>query len=63
MADEKTKEQVKAEMDAAAAAAKEELDGMDISFDDPIVLWIVRNYGAAGYKRLGRLLIALSKGQ
>ena len=63
MADEKTKEQVKAEMDAAAEAAKQELDGLDISYDNPIVLWIGRNYRAAGYKRLGRLLIALSKGQ
>ena len=66
MADEKTKEQVMAEMDAAAERAKAEiLDVLkrDQPSADDVIKWFAANYREAGHKRLGRILVAISKEQ
>lgn len=53
----KPKEQVFAEMDAAAAKAEEELKNIPKESLEPIVEWIRKHYGKAGYKRLCRILL------
>lgn len=70
MADVKSKEQVKAEMDAAAEAALatlrhevSEAVGDRAKGQLDVIEWFAANYMTAGHKRLGRGLVAISKGQ
>jgi len=59
-------EQDKAKMDAAAAAAAEELNQLLAAMSPEerqgavaLVLWLKKHYLAAGYKRLNRSLLAI----
>ncbi len=59
-------EQDKAKMDAAAAAAAEELNQVFAAMSPEekkgalaLVAWLKKHYLAAGYKRLNRSLLAL----
>lgn len=61
MAEQKSKEQVKAEMDAAADVARDQLSELNQAAVLVVAQWVAANYMAAGYKRLGRILVAVSK--
>lgn len=60
----KTTEELMKDMDAAAVAAGEELnkDYANWSARD-LVVWWAKWYLKAGHKRLGRILVAKSKGK
>ncbi len=56
------KEAKLAEMDRAAAAAKDELEAnLDQWSARDLIAWWAGRYMSAGHKRLGRVLVALSK--
>lgn len=60
----KSNEQLMAEMDSAAVLAKAEiLDVLqrDQPSADDVITWFAANYMRAGHKRLGRILVAISK--
>jgi hypothetical protein len=57
-------EEEKAKLDAAAEAAKKQLDEIAKKFPDACVAlgrWFDENKGSAGYKRLARLVTDLAK--
>jgi len=49
--------------DDAAAVAAEELKKLPVEQVKVVADWWVKYYMTAGHKRLGRLLVAISKGQ
>lgn len=55
--EQKPKEQMLADMDAAAKIAEEELKNISKESLEPVVGWIRKYYGKAGYKRLCRILL------
>ncbi len=58
------KEAKLAEMDRAAAVAKDELViNLDQWSARELIAWWARSYMSAGHKRLGRVLVALSEKQ
>jgi hypothetical protein len=63
MPDKKTTEEILAGMDEAAKQAKVEFDQLPGEVKKQAALWLKKWYGKAGYKRLGRLLVAYAKEQ
>lgn len=55
--EKKSKEEVAAEMDAAAKVAEGELKKLDKKSVETVAAWVKKHYLKAGYKRLGRLLV------
>jgi len=53
----KTPEQIKEEMDAAAKIARKDLEEMPVEKTRPVAAWIKKHYLKAGYKRLCRMLL------
>ena len=49
--------------DEAAAVAAEELKKLPLDQVKVVADWWAKHYMSAGHKRLGRLLVALSKGK
>lgn len=49
-------------MDAYAQLAEQELNTLDLATVKVVADWWVRYYLGAGHKRLGRLLVKVSKG-
>lgn len=54
----KSTEDIKKEMDAAAEIAAEDLAKIPAAQIKVVATWIKNHYLKAGYKRLGRLLVA-----
>ena len=54
-------EQVKAEMDAAAEVAEKEFKAMAQNITVPVARWMQKHYMKAGYKRLGKVMVAFAK--
>lgn len=51
-----------AEMDIAASAAEKELqEKIDTMSGRDLANFIAKNYGTAGYKRLGKIIVKLTK--
>jgi hypothetical protein len=63
MPDKKTTEEILAGMDEAAKQAKVEFDQLPDDVKKQAAAWLRKWYGKAGYKRLGRLLVAYTKEQ
>lgn len=63
MADKKTTEEILAAMDEAAKQAKVDFGQLPEDVKKQAAAWIKKWYGKAGYKRLGRLLVAYAKEQ
>ncbi len=61
MIDKKTKEEILAGMDEAAKQAKENFDGLPQDIKRGAAQWLRKWYLKAGYKRLGRILVAHAK--
>ena len=61
--DKKTTEEILAGMDEAAKQAKVDFDQLPEDVKKQAAAWIRKWYGKAGYKRLGRLLVAYAKEQ
>ena len=45
-------------MDAAAEQAAKELDDIEPGAVEEVAAWMKHNFGKAGYKRLGRILVS-----
>ncbi len=58
MAEEKTAEQIKAEMDKAAEEAAKQLKKLNKEAVKTVAEWMKANLATAGYKRLGKALVA-----
>ncbi len=54
---QKSKEQIKQEMDQAAEIASQELNQLDPNAVKVVATWMKNHYMKAGYKRLGRILV------
>ncbi|KPJ70996.1 hypothetical protein AMJ52_09210 [candidate division TA06 bacterium DG_78] len=63
MPDKKTTEEILAGMDEAAKQAKIEFEQLPDEVKKHAAAWLRKWYGKAGYKRLGRLLVAYAKEQ
>ena len=63
MPEKKTTEEILAGMDEAAKQAKVDFDQLSEDVKKQAAAWIRKWYGKAGYKRLGRLLVAYAKEQ
>jgi hypothetical protein len=63
MPDKKTTEEILAGMDEAAKLAKVEFEQLPDEVKKQAAAWLRKWYGKAGYKRLGRLLVAYAKEQ
>jgi hypothetical protein len=59
MSDEK--DNVLAEMDAAAGEAEKDLASLDQAAVETVARWWLKWYTTAGHKRLGRLLVKIAK--
>jgi hypothetical protein len=55
--EEKSREQIKAEMDAAAEAAGKDLKKLPKEAVKAVAVWMAAHKQAAGFKRLGRLVV------
>ncbi len=58
MPEEKTAEEIKAEMDKAAVEAAKQLKKLDKAAVKAVAEWMKANLSTAGYKRLGKALVA-----
>jgi hypothetical protein len=63
MVDKKTSEEILRGMDEAAGQAKIEFEQLPEDVKKQAAAWLKKWYGKAGYKRLGRLLVAYAKEQ
>ena len=63
MVDNETQKQILANMDAAAEQAKEDFKTLPDETKKLAAAWIRKWYLKAGYKRLGRFLVAYAKEQ
>jgi hypothetical protein len=63
MPDKKTTAEILAGMDEAAKQAKVEFEQLPDDVKSQAATWLRKWYGKAGYKRLGRLLVAYAKEQ
>ena len=61
MVDKKTSDEILARMDEAAKKAKEDFDKLPEEVKKLAAGWIKNWYLKAGYKRLGRMLVAYAK--
>jgi hypothetical protein len=61
MIDKETQRQILANMDAAAEQAKEDFKNLPEETKRLAAAWIKKWYLKAGYKRLGRYLVAYAK--
>lgn len=61
MIEKKTSEEILAGMDEAALQAKEEFDKLPEDAKSLASAWLRKWYLKAGYRRLGRLLVAYAK--
>ena len=61
MMERKSKEEILAGMDEAAKQAKEDFEKLPEEIKKHASKWVYKWYLKAGYKRLGRLLVAYAK--
>uniref|UniRef100_A0A7C4XEF9 PFL domain-containing protein n=1 Tax=candidate division WOR-3 bacterium TaxID=2052148 RepID=A0A7C4XEF9_UNCW3 len=61
MAEERISEELLANMDRAASQAKEEFDSLSDDVKIEFARWMRKWYLKAGYRRLGRIVVAYAK--